>query len=645
MKSLFLILSLLVASTNSFSQNLNLNLIAIDTIQSLSTPDSVKVKVHIKGLTATGFYRINFGLSPNYNLNSTVSTFMSPVSDTVIYVRIGGLAPSSTYLFQAQLLPGGASGASAVDTFVTSSCSFSPLISALNTTCVGDTVILIAQPFGASYQWKRNGTLIAGTDSVLHVCTTGTYNVVVTRGACTATSGNFTFTVYNPPLASISGTLFLGCVGGSTTLTAGSASSYLWTGGSTSQSLVVSTAGTYQIKVSNTCGSDSANVVVTMGTPPSLSVSSSSSICLGAPVVLTVSGASSYLWTPLNSTSATNTISPVTTTTYTVIGVTGGCSDTASVTVIVNPLPIVNVNGAIPICIGSSLVLTATGANTYQWSNGVTTNTLSVAPTANTTYTVTGTDVNGCNSGAFGVVIVNLNNTTVTLTSQDTACINGVTNIPLSGLPLNVNGTYSGIGVTGNLFIPANAGTGAHVVSYSVTDNSGCTASASKTIWVIDAPVVDSVDLLLGVLTVYGHFPYSVEMLIGSSVYNPSVQNSSKAVFALDSVIYGQTIIIRSKIGGCFSTFIYQGYATQNSSLVDNEQIRVFPNPFNNNFQIDVPFGIYDLNIINSQGQTIFAGSFENSFVFDGMDIPAGVYHIGITGQDGLRFSQTVVRQ
>ena len=82
-----------------------------------------------------------------------------------------------------------------------------------------------------------------------------------------------------------------------------------------------------------------------------------------------------------------------------------GCSAPASVTVTVNPLPNVNISGGSSFCQGDSLTLTATGANTYVWSN-----TSSVAATTVSsagTYTVTGTDANGCANIATKTVSVN----------------------------------------------------------------------------------------------------------------------------------------------------------------------------------------------------------------------------------------------
>jgi gliding motility-associated-like protein len=83
---------------------------------------------------------------------------------------------------------------------------------------------------------------------------------------------------------------------------------------------------------------------------------------------------------------------------YVVTGITDvNCSNSASgtQTIIVNPLPVVGAGADFTICEGDPTVLTGSGAATYVWDNGVT-NGVTFNPTTTTTYTVTGTDVNGC---------------------------------------------------------------------------------------------------------------------------------------------------------------------------------------------------------------------------------------------------------
>jgi uncharacterized delta-60 repeat protein len=139
------------------------------------------------------------------------------------------------------------------------------------------------------------------------------------------------------------------------------------------------------------------NFTICNGQSSSLSVSSG-----------TLNDATNWQWytTSCGGTSAgsgTNIIvSPTTTTIYYARG-EGGCTtplSCATITVTVNSLPVVSITGASTVCSGYSSTLTASGANSYVWSNGASTAMTSVTPTINTMYSVTGTDNNGCSNMA-----------------------------------------------------------------------------------------------------------------------------------------------------------------------------------------------------------------------------------------------------
>ena len=96
---------------------------------------------------------------------------------------------------------------------------------------------------------------------------------------------------------------------------------------------------------------------------------------------------------------------------YTVTATTmlGDCKATATtaVAVTVNPLPEVHISGNAIICQNGSTTLTATGAESYVWSTGSASNSITVAPTTSTTYSVVGTDENQCQNSASVFVTVN----------------------------------------------------------------------------------------------------------------------------------------------------------------------------------------------------------------------------------------------
>ena len=94
---------------------------------------------------------------------------------------------------------------------------------------------------------------------------------------------------------------------------------------------------------------------------------------------------------------------PASSTTYTVTGTTSGCTMTDQVTITVNPLPVVNAGADQTVCNGTSVTLTATGATTYTWDNGVTNGVPYTPFVGSITYNVTGTTAAGNVAGTVDV--------------------------------------------------------------------------------------------------------------------------------------------------------------------------------------------------------------------------------------------------
>src|SRR5205814_5975671 len=135
------------------------------------------------------------------------------------------------------------------------------------------------------------------------------------------------------------------------------------------------------------------------------------------------------------------TVSPASTTTYTVTYSLGGCSNTGSGTVTVNSAPTVTVNSQ-TICAGQSATLTATpstGGGTYLWApGGQTTSSITVSPASTTTYTVT-YNLGGCSNTGSGTVDLN-RVVSVTVNSQTICAGQSAT---IMATPSTGGGTYS----------------------------------------------------------------------------------------------------------------------------------------------------------------------------------------------------------
>src|SRR5206468_1826851 len=151
--------------------------------------------------------------------------------------------------------------------------------------------------------------------------------------------------------------------------------------------------------------------------------SSNGNICSGNSAVLTASGASSYTWLPGSSTSSSFTVSPLTSTIYTVTGLnTISCSSSSSFSQVVTPTPtlIVSFSPQI-ICANHSASLFASGASSFTWLPVNTTGSMiSVSIPASTVFSVTGANGNCINSTTLSVPVAS--NPVISISSPTAFC-------------------------------------------------------------------------------------------------------------------------------------------------------------------------------------------------------------------------------
>jgi gliding motility-associated-like protein len=259
------------------------------------------------------------------------------------------------------------------------------------------------------------------------------------------------------------------------------------------------TAGTYRVRliVGGTSGcKDTAYHTVLVQTFPVLTAADKI-ICAGGSVTMSVSGASTYSWTPATGLSCTNCANPIasptTTTTYTITGIaTGGCSSTKQVTVSVNPVPLtLNANGA-TICEGASALLNATGAATYQWTPAIglsCTNcaTPQATPTTTITYTLTGTSASGCSNSI--PVTVNVNPKPLISAASQQICAGGSTSLSANGANTYVWSPATGLSCT-NCANPTATPSATATYTVTGTNANGCSNTALATVTVIPNPVI-----------------------------------------------------------------------------------------------------------------------------------------------------------
>ena len=181
-----------------------------------------------------------------------------------------------------------------------------------------------------------------------------------------------------------------------------------------------------------------------------------------------------YLWSNGNTTSQ-DSIVPAGTYTIQVTDALG-CVGTGSV--IITQPPAINVSTSnYMVCLNSDVQLSSSasggvGPLSYTWDSGNTTDTVTVAPTSDQTYTIYVNDGNGCYDSAMANVTVNPL-PSVILNAQIYSVCSTVTVDSLIGSP--PGGTYAGPNLTGNIFNPNAAGSGTWNFTYTYTDGNGCT--------------------------------------------------------------------------------------------------------------------------------------------------------------------------
>ena len=295
--------------------------------------------------------------------------------------------------------------------------------------CLGSgTQIGAPAVVGNTYSWTAVPAGFTSTESnpTVTPLVTTTYTLVetITATGCQA-SNSVTVTIdLLPPTASVitaDGPTIL-CAAESVTLSGNVGGT--WSTGATTPSITVNTSGDYFVTNSSGCGVDvtSNHLTVTVNPLPAAVAGADRSVCTGESTQLgtTAVTGSTYSWTSapagFASTSANPTVTPLVTTTYTVVETTTatGCTNTHSVIVTVYPLPAAIAGADRNICINTTTQIG--GANvtgsTYSWTSvpaGFTSVLANptVKPLVTTTYTVVETNTTtGCTNSNSVIVTV-----------------------------------------------------------------------------------------------------------------------------------------------------------------------------------------------------------------------------------------------
>lgn len=394
--------------------------------------------------------------------------------------------------------------------------------------CIGTTANLEATPGLSSYSWSsgQSGATIA-------VSAAGTYAVTAADAfGCTATA-SIDIATWDAPEPDIDGVQVI-CSGQQTVWSApGPFISWNWSTGGTGPSTTVSAPGTYTVTVTDANGCTGTDALaLTVNALPQPAINQNPYQCDGQITLDAGPGYAGYIWS--NGVGG----NPIAVTLNDVYGVTvtdaNGCTGVTAIPVTIPPDPVVGITGDNAFCENQSALLQATGGFvTYNWSNGLTGQSISVLDGG--TYAVTVTNALGCTASS-SFQVSELPAPQPTTTSPGAVC-DGETAI------LGVSEVFSSYAWSNGQNTQSIAVTLPGTYTVVVTGNNGCTGTAAASLVVNPSPQpVASAD------------PYDCTGTISLSVsgvfpaYNWSTGETSNRITATQPGFYTVTV---TESNGC----------------------------------------------------------------------------------------------
>jgi hypothetical protein len=387
------------------------------------------------------------------------------------------------------------------------------------TACQGANVTLSGTG-GSSYTWDNgvsNGVAFVPN-------TTTTYTVTGTdANGCTNTDQ---VTVTVSPNPTLSGNTVI-CPNTTSQLTGTgtAAANNAWTSSNAAVATVSNTGlvtalsfGTSTITFTNNNGC-TATTTINVSNPTAPAFNPIAAVCAGG--VISLPGASTNnvqgTWSPA--------VNNTQTTTYTFTPSAGQCATNATLTVNVNPLPTINAGLDQTVCQGANVTLSGTGGSTYSWNNGVS-NGVAFVPNATTTYTLTGTNANGCANTDQVTITVSPN---PTLSGNTVICPNTTSQLTGSGAPAGNNAWSSsntGIATVSNTGLVSAVSFGTTTITY--TASTGCLATATVNVTNPTAPIFNPIAAVCsgGVISLPGTSTNNIQ-----GTWTPAVNNTQTTTY------------------------------------------------------------------------------------------------------------------
>lgn len=458
----------------------------------------------------TGFANNTINLTP-FNWDGTSNVVIDICFNNTAFTSNAVATWTTAFTGAAHFYNADASGVCAATTIGTVTNN-RPMIQFTGTTGTNYTPTL-------SWTWpalNQNGTTAStvvsnpGTTN-----TTASYTVQATNTitGCSVTNTTAPVTIWALPTIN-AGNDILVCSNNSTeqvTVTAtgaGATGSYAWTapvaGVQNAVPFTASASGTFSVIGTDDNGCVNYDtLLLTYSTVPPANAGNDQGICIGQTATFNATGLAPYNWsmndyTNSGLTGAVNNspvivVTPTQPGTYTYqVNVSNGvgCTNTDAATLTVWALPNVNAGVDQTICNASPVIISGSGALSYAWNNGVT-NATPFFPSTTATYTVVGTDVNGCQNQ--DQVVVNVLPQPIVLGGLDQTICAGTPIIlnasTTSATPTPVTGFQWSNNVTNNTqYVPTNTG----VLTVTATGANGCTNQDQILVTVLALPTVNA---------------------------------------------------------------------------------------------------------------------------------------------------------
>jgi len=480
------------------------------------------------------------------------------------------------------------------------------------TFCDGGSVTLDAGVW-ASYNWSTGDATESITTS-----TAGIYSVTVTDGnGCSGMTSQSVIVNANPaPSVTANGNTTF-CNGGSITLDAGLWSSYSWSTGALTETISVTTSGTYSVTITNANGCSgmaSSAITVNSNPIPAITPNGPTSFCDGGSVGLDAGTYTSYLW---NTGATTESINAFGSQPYCVtVTDANGCSGSNCTFITVYANPIASITGPTTICNGNSATLNAASAASYTWSTGATTQSISTNTSGN--YCITVTNANGCTAATCHTLTV-FSALVPTITPNGPTSFCQTSNVTLDAGAGYSSYSWSNGATTESVTVNTTAN-----YMVTVTNAAGCTGTASQIVSV--TPLITGLTIV-GPTTACGGGNVTLTTGTTYNAYNWSNGATTQSINVTTTGIYYVTV---SNGGNC--------------TAVAHQSVTILTSPVPN----ILPSGLSNLcgggNATLTVGATFASYIWNTSAATQGITINSnGTYAVTVTSTNGCTGTSSLV--